>query len=345
MEADPPKTQLYLLGCNHKSAPLALRERLALSDETHRALYDALAQKDDLRETFVLHTCNRLEVYAVGNGTTPTRVREALGAVTGDALQIFTEHAYDYRDAEAVEHLYAVAAGLNSQLIGETEIFGQLKNAYDEACERKTVGRVLHRVLQKSFQAGKWARTHTDIGKGQVSLGNIAVELAERVFGSLKKANALVVGSGQVGRDVAKALRSRGLEELTVTSRTLANAAAVAEEVGGATLSYERWHRALERADVVVFATSSPHAILTTAQVEAVMGVRRGDPLFIIDLAVPRDVEAGVGELESVFLYNFEDLSEIANANRQLRENEVERCRSALQERAHGLWSRLFGAR
>lgn len=334
-------SQLYLIGCNHQSAPLHLRERLALKDESHHALYEALRAHAELHESFVLHTCNRLEVYAVGNGTTPEHVRAVLGEVTGSEASTFVEYAYDHRDAAVVEHLFEVAAGLNSQLVGETEIFGQLKNAYEEACERGTVGRLLHRLLQKSFQAGKWARTHTAIGQGHVSLGNIAVELAERVFGSLRTANALVVGTGQIGKDVAKALRSRGLSELSVTSRRLENAVALAEEVGGAHLAFDRWHRALERADVAIFATSAPNALLTTEEASAIMSVRGGDPLFLIDLAVPRDIEAGVGELESVFLYNLEDLSEIANANRITRESEVEKCRAALKERAQGFWARL----
>jgi glutamyl-tRNA reductase len=341
MSGDP--NQLYLIGCSHHSAPLELRERLALNDATHRALYEGLRAAGDLRESFVLHTCNRLEVYAVGNGTTPRLVREVLGQVTGGELEAFSVHGYERHNLEAVQHLYEVAAGLNSQLIGETEIFGQLKHAYEEACERQTVGHLLHRVIQKSFQAGKWARTHTAIGRGQVSLGNIAVELAERVFGSLRRARALVVGSGQVSCDVAKALRSRGLGELTVSSRRLERAAAVAKEVGGVPLPFERWPRVLEHTDVAIFATSAPEILLTAAEVQAVMSIRKGEPLFLIDLAVPRDVDAAAGELESVFLYNLEDLSEIANTNLRLRQSEVEKCRHALRERASSFWSRVGG--
>ena len=336
-----PEVQLCLLGCNHHTAPLELRERIALTEETHRRLFETLKEHPEFSESLVLHTCNRLEVYAVGNGTTPEHLKTTLAEITGLSAELLTEHAYDLRNAEVVKHLYGVASGLNSQLVGETEIFGQVKAAYQEARQRGTTGPLLHKLLQKSFQAGKWARTNTSVSQGQVSLGNIAVELAERVFGSLRKASALVIGSGQVGRDVAKALRSRGLGELTVTSRRLETAAAVAQEVGGAPLAFDCWHRALETTDVAVFATSAPDALLRTEEAAAIMQVRGGDPLFLIDLAVPRDVEAGVGALESVFLYNFEDLSEIANANRKLRESEVTKCRQALDEKAHHFWSKV----
>lgn len=333
-------TQLCLLGCNHQTAPLEMRERIALTEGTHRALYEVLHEHADFQESLVLHTCNRLEIYAVGNGTTPLRLRELLGEVTGIDPAIFIEYGYDLCDAEVVQHLFQVASGLNSQLIGETEIFGQVKAAYDEACQRGTTGPILHRLLQKSFQAGKWARTHTAICQGQISLGNITVELAERVFGSLQEANALVVGTGQVGRDVAKALRSRGLGAITVTSRKIETAAAVAKEVGGVPLPFDCWHRALENTNIAIFATSAPNTLLSASDISAIMQIRGGDPLFLIDLAVPRDVEASVGLLDSVFLYDLEDLSSIANANRKLRENEVNQCREILIEKATHFWDR-----
>jgi glutamyl-tRNA reductase len=243
---------------------------------------------------------------------------------------------------EAVAHLFEVAAGLQSQLIGETEIFGQVKDAYAEACAEKTVGQSLHRLFQKTFQAGKWARTHTAISQGQVSLGNVAVELAARVFGSLKHSHGLVVGGGEIGRDVAKALHSRGLKKISVTSRRAESATSVASEVEGEVIDFKEWQTLLSKADVAVFATAAPTMHLTKAELTSLMKKRGGDPLLLIDLAMPRDVDPACADLDSVFLYDLADLSEIANTNRRIRESEISVCRDGLRQRADAFATRFL---
>lgn len=333
--------RLFLVGCSHRSAPLAIRERIALSPEAQKTLYERLEQLSMVRECLVLNTCNRLEICAVGGAEAPAMILSAIGEATGLSEDELDAHSYQHADSDAVAHLHAVAAGLDSQLVGETEIFGQVKAAYEMGKAMGSVGRTLHRVLQKTFQAGKWARTHTAIGQGQVSLGNVAVELAERVFGSLNQASALVVGSGEIGREVAKALCSRGLDQLTVTSRREERANLLASQVGGITSPFASWTEVLSHSDVAIFATSAPGTLLDTPTAERVMRARSQRPLFFIDLAIPRDVDPGVGTLASAFLYNLDDLTAIANANRSLRESEVEKCLVALRERAADTWKRL----
>ena len=213
-----------------------------------------------------------------------------------------------------------------------------MKDAYAEACDRKTAGRLLHKLFQKSFQAGKWARTHTAINQGHVSLGNIAVDLAARVFGELKKSHALVIGGGEVGRDVVKALHSRGLKQISVTSRREETASLAAAEVVGEVVPFDTWKTVLEKADVAIFATASPGSLLLAEEVTRIMAERNGDPLLLIDLAMPRDVDAGCGKEEAVYLYDLAALSKIANTNREIRESEVDHCRIGLKQRAETTW-------
>ncbi len=333
-----------VVGCNHHSTPLEIREQIALTPEALDRLRKALAEDSQLLESYVLHTCNRLEIYAAGEpSSTAERLQSHLLAATGFTADTLAQYTYLHTEQQAIRHLFEVASGLDSQLIGETEILGQVKTAYAESVHSRLVGKTLHRVLQKTLQAAKWARTHTAIGQGQVSLGNVAVELAERIFGKLGKARTLVVGSGEIGREVARALHSRGASAIAVTSRRLENATTLAREVEGETIPFASWTEKLRFVDIAIFATSAPGTILTLESIEALMEIRGDEPLFLVDLAVPRDVDPRIGEMESVFLYNFEDLAEIANRNRALREAEVTRCQKMLADRAEALWASLNG--
>lgn len=329
---------LHLVGCSHESAPLELREKLSLDSAALQQLYADLLALEELQEVVVLHTCNRLEIYAVGHSPKEAFITKEIATATDTSEEVVRGNTYTLEGQAVIQHLFEVAAGLRSQLIGETEIFGQVKDAYAEACEHKSAGRSLHKLFQKSFQAGKWARTHTAINQGHVSLGNIAVDLAARVFGKLTKSHALVIGGGDVGRDVTKALHSRGLKKITVTSRREETARLAAAEVDGEASPFESWKAVLETVDVAIFATASPGSLLRAEEVSRIMPKRNGDPLLLIDLAMPRDVEAGCGDIESVYLYDLADLSDIANTNREIREGEVDLCRSVLKQRAEATW-------
>lgn len=333
---------LLVIGCNHRTTPLDVREQVALDTARVDQLYDRLREQKALSESMILHTCNRLELYGLFDSeVTPGGFLQALSEATGLAESELSRFTYVHSGLPAVVHLFSVATGLDSQMIGETEIFGQVKSAYSTADRRGWIGPIFHRLLQKTFQAAKWTRTHTQIGQGQTSLGNVTVELAERIFGPLKSARTLIVGSGEVGQDVAKALTSRGVKGVAVSSRRAESSLKLASEVGGESIPFAKWKDKLRHTDIVIFATSAPGTIFDLDSAEEVLAQRGNSPLFVVDLAVPRDVEPAIGELGSVYLYNFEDLAEIANANRALREAEVSRCLTHLEERASALAERL----
>lgn len=315
---------------------------MALSEADVQQMYAALTAVEALDEIVILNTCNRVEIYAAGHeGDAPEQLINALCSIRQFPEEEFRELAYIKIGPEAIEHLYAVASGLDSQMVGETEILGQVKDAYQRASKAKYVSRRLHKVFQKSFQAAKWARSNTGISQGQVSLGNVAVDLAQRIFGQLKSASVLVVGSGEVGQDVAKAFKGRGVKNIRVTSRTAGRADQLAAEIEAKVVPYAQWQAELPHHDIVLCATSAPQAIVSAEIIRDAVHQRPARPLFLIDLAMPRDIEAGASEVGNTYLYNLDDLAQIANENLAARQAEVERARLGLRQRADFLWQNL----
>jgi glutamyl-tRNA reductase len=332
----------FMLGASHHSAPLALREKFALTPEKIAALRARLGPAAGLRELAVLNTCNRVEFYGVaGTPGVLVRLEEEFCALQGVAMVDFAVARRQADGGGAIAHLLAVAAGLDSQMVGENEIFGQVKEAYAEASARGAAGPVLHRVFQKVFQHAKHVRTHTGVAEGQVSVANVAVELALNIFGKLDGVRVLLLGAGEIGEKTAKAFQSRGAAALTVASRTAERALALAAELGAAALPWDQMPARLAAHDIVVGSTAAPTAVVTTAHALAAIRVRRAQPLFFIDLAMPRDIEPAVAELENVFLYNLDDLAKIADANRAAREAEVTRARTIVAEKADQLWRQI----
>lgn len=333
---------LFLLGANHHTAPLELREKLALTASKMPALEAAVRQLEGLKELAVLNTCNRVEFYGVAESMECVKRLEtefcSLGAMARDefaAVRLLTG------GKAAVSHLLAVASGLDSQMLGENEIFGQVKEAYQAAQDRRTAGPVLNRVFQKAFQGAKYVRTHTAITAGQVSVANVAVDLALKIFGDLRSTRVLLLGAGDIGEKTAKAFQSRGAGSLTVASRTLTRAMELATEFGATALPFEQVALRLHEFDVVVCSTAAPHAVVTRAAVVTALKRRPAQPLFFIDLALPRDVEPDVAKLENAFVYNLDDLATIAEQNRAAREAEVVRARTLVAERAEAIWRQI----
>jgi glutamyl-tRNA reductase len=313
-----------------------------LSAEGVQTLQDQLRDHQDIREAAVLSTCNRLEIYAVTEaGNCEKDIAGLLESINGFPVEDFFEHAYVHENLEAIKHAFEVASGLDSQMVGETQILGQMKDSYAAAIEKRTVGPVLHRFFQKSFQAAKWARTETKIGSGQVSLGNVAVELATRIFGKLTVSRTLVLGSGDVGREVAKAFRSRGVACMSIASRTHERAEELAREVDGLLIPYNTWIESLPYVDVGIFATSASSHLLDKATLAPILAKRPRKPLFLIDLALPRDIEASAAELPNLYLYNLDDLANIANENLKSRQREVDICIAELARKAKYTWKGL----
>ena len=340
METHP--ALLFLLGASHHTAPLAVREKLALDDARAAALADRLRQTPGVREFTLLNTCNRMEIYGVGrDAETLPALRQALCDITGCTSAELDAAGFQLQNHETVAHLFAVASGVDSQIVGETEILGQVKAAYDNALARRWTGPVLNRVFQKTFQAAKHIRTHTAIGAGQISIATVAVDLAGRIFGELSGTKVLVVGAGDIGLKTVQAFQSRGATSITVASRTLAKAEEAAALAGGWAMSLTDLPEAVAAADIIASSTSSPDFVLTRDLIAASIKRRPARPLFLIDLALPRDVDPAAAGLANVFLYNLDDLAEIAEENLAQREAEVAKCRAILAERTAALWPQV----
>lgn len=333
---------LFVLGATHHRAPLAIREKLSLSPETAATLQKDLAALPGLKEFAMLNTCNRVEFY----GVAATSEAAAGIAAAFCARQQFDPAEFEriqlnLRGREAVQHLVEVSAGLDSQMLGETEIFGQVKDAYAAAQASGSTGPVLNRVFQKGFQAAKHVRSHTAITEGQVSVANVAVELALNIYGSLAETRILLLGAGEIGEKTARAFQSRGAAALTVGSRRFERAMELARALGASAMPFEQRESRLSEFDVVVCATSAPGQVITLAATRAAMHKRPVQPLFLIDQALPRDVDPAVAELENVFLYNLDDLAKIAEENRVAREAEMAKCRAIVAEKADALWRQV----
>ncbi len=313
-------------GLTFEGAPLELREKAAFRDsQLPRALVE-MKSALGLRETVLVSTCNRVEYF----GETAEPERAALAwpeflrrfhAVAGD----FEAHSFQLRGGSCVEHLFAVASGLKSMVVGETEILGQLKEAYDVARTEGQTGKWTNRLFQSSFAAAKSVRTRTAITRGSVSVGSVAVELAEKIFGDLRGCEVMVIGAGETSERTARALLSRGVKSLLVANRTFARADALARTLGGEALTWERWEERAANVDIMISSTTAPHYVLTRAKLERLLKHRARRPLFLIDLAVPRDFEPSVNLLDDVYLYDIDDLKSIADTHLRERQTEVSR--------------------
>ncbi|MFM2132198.1 MAG: glutamyl-tRNA reductase [Opitutales bacterium] len=335
MSAD---ASLVALSATHHTAGLDARASFAVGPEGVEAFYMAVREAG-LREAVLLSTCNRLEAYVVGDEAAALHAREALLCAAAGGSEAVDPHLRPIPGLQAVEHLFAVVAGLDSQMVGEAEVAGQAKDAYADALARGMTGPVLNRLFQRAFQAAAWARTNTGISQGQVSLGNVAVDLAARVFGSLDESRVLVLGTGEAGRSVVKALVSRGAAQVSVASRTFDNARALAEEVGGSALLLADALRQAHAHDVIVGCAAVERPLLDAEAVRALLARRQGRPLLLIDLGVPRNFDAAARGIEGAYLCDLDDLAEVANANLRARRSEVERARAALAEKAARAWS------
>jgi len=340
---ETPTSVFFLLGASHHTAPLSVREKIALDDARSAALAARLQQTPGLREFTLINTCNRVELYGVAADQSALgRLRAAVGEITGCDTQEVDQVFSLRHNHEAITHLFSVASGLDSQIVGETEILGQVKAAYDTALARKWTGPVLNRVFQKTFQAAKHIRTHTAIGEGQISIATVAVDLAGRIFGGdLAPVKILVVGAGDIGLKTVIAFQGRGAKSITVASRTLSKAEEAAAQSGGWPATMAELPEIIADADIVASSTSAPGAVITHDMVVAAMKRRRSRPLFLIDLALPRDIEPTTAKISDVYLYNLDDLAKIAEGNLARRRAELTKCRTILSERTTALWPQV----
>ena len=350
MSIDNPS--LFLIGTSHRVASLEQREKISLPADSIDEFYAGLMELDGLAECLLLNTCNRTEIYGVGNGTSPLQsIRSYLGEFRKLEDGFLQNHLYEEEGERVVRHAFEVAAGIDSQMVGETEILGQVKEAYEDALRRKSAGKTLNRVFQKSFQAAKWARTHTGISKGQVNLGNVVCELTRRIFGDISSSRLLIVGAGEVAENAMNAFYSRGARGITITGRTFdwcplsrKKPHELAEKVDGLTLGFETFKESIHLFDIIICSTAKEEPILRRDIVETALSRRPTRPIFLIDVAVPRDIESSVAELENIYLYNLDDVSAIANENLANRKNEVARCKEGLSKKARRIWDQIVAS-
>lgn len=338
----PATHRFVLLGASHHTAPLELREKLAVAPERLTEFYAGLRQVPGVREAVLVSTCNRFEVYGVlAPLAVEAPVDEFVCRFQDFPATEFLQRRFLAHNQDAVQHLIEVACGADSQIVGEVEILGQVKTAYAQAMTQATTGPIVHRVFQKVFQAAKHIRTATPIGEGQVSIATVAVDLAGKIFGGLAASRVLVIGTGEVGEKTMKALYSRGATAITVLSRTRERAEALAALVGAKAGTLAEIEALLPDHDIVIGCTSSPQPVVGAELIERARRGRRLRPLFLIDLAVPRNFAAATGGFDSVFLYDLDDLVRIADENLAARRAAIGRCRQLAQERAHRIWEHV----
>jgi glutamyl-tRNA reductase len=323
---------IVLLGVNHKTTPLAIREKLALSSGYDEPLR-ALGQLEELREYYLLSTCNRVEILFTCQDVerARTQVLEQLfaGALTQTELD---QHIYQHLDEQAVEHLFLVAASLDSMIVGEAQILGQLKEAYRHASRTGCSGFVLNKLLHKSFSVAKRVRTETRIGASAVSISYAAVELARKIFGDLAGKKVMLVGAGEMAELAAEHLVGQGVTEVIVANRTLQRAVNLARCFNGRAVALEELLEQLEHVDIIISSTGAPDLILHKKDVRPVMRERRNRPLFFIDIAVPRDLDPAINDLENVYLYDIDDLHNVVEMNKSERDKEAVKAQRIIAE-------------
>lgn len=321
---------LFCLGLNHETAPVEIREKFSIAMEQLGQRSLQLTTLEGVKEAVVISTCNRMEVYVATEDEKLTdielRVKQSLGFDVND-----TTHFYASQSDEAMKHLCRVVSGLDSMVLGETEIFGQVKKAYQYALESAATGGVLNKVFQKSFGVGKKVRTETMIQNGQTSVGSVALDLAEKIFSDLKDSTVMVIGAGEMSRITVQSMVLRGVKKVYVTNRSYDKAVDLANEVGGEAVRFDEWSKVLAKVDVVISSTGASEPVVRVADIEAVRKIRRYRPLFLIDIAVPRDIEHEVGEIEEVYLYDLDALQKQVDEGHARRKAQVTECEKIIE--------------
>lgn len=337
---DPAEIQtpgtLVCVGLNYKTTPVEVRERLAFPEASVPDAVREIHSLPGFGESLVLSTCNRVELYAAHDLATGSQSHAALRDYLIHRFQLQPHHAealvlYKLDATEAARHLFRVVSGLDSMVLGETEIFGQVKAAYQKALETGTTGKALNKLFQQAFSVGKKVRNDTSIQRGSTSVGSVAVDLAEKVH-NLHDCRVMLVGAGEMSRTCAQSLLSRGAKSIIVSNRSYEKAVELAAEMKGTALTFDQWEHAMHEVDVIISSTSAPHFVIKPDQIEQTMRRRRWQPLLIIDIAVPRDVDPAVNDIEGVYLYDIDALQAIADDGRRERQRQLTLCEQIIED-------------
>ena len=332
---------IIVVGLSHKTAPVEIREKVAFAPDL---LHEALRSVRDLpnvHEGVIVSTCNRVEVYAA------SRLREEgieslvsfMSETHEVALDQLRPHLYVFAGDDAVRHVFRVASSLDSMVVGEPQILGQVKDAYEAAAEGSATGLVLNRFMHKAFSTAKRVRTETRIAQAAVSISFAAVELARKIFGSLAGKRVLVIGAGEMCELAATHLVENGVSRVVVTNRTFSRAEALAEQFGGRAVPFEEFREHLADVDIVISSTGAPHFVVEAEEMRATMKARRQKPMFLIDIAVPRDIDPKINELPNVYLYDVDDLAGVVETNKRERNKEAEKAEEIVAQEVQSFLS------
>lgn len=337
--------EILCLGLSHHTAPVEVREKFAIPEAELPALSAALARSAGVGEAVVVSTCNRVEFYVAAERAEDgfAAVREALG-VRGAGAEA-AEHFFEFASPRAVQHLFRVVCGLESMVLGETEILGQVKKAYAVASQNGATARHLNKLFQRAFNVAKEVRTKTAITRGAVSVGSAAVDLAEKIFGKLAHCHVMILGAGETSELTAGALKARGVKSIFVANRSHERAVTLASAMGGRAIHFDQWPREFHEIDILIGSTSAPHHVLTKEQLAPIMRTRPDRPLFCIDLAVPRDIEPAVNDLDGVYVYDIDSLQRIADDSMAVRRQELSVCEEMIARHVGEFSEWLSGAR
>jgi glutamyl-tRNA reductase len=335
--------KFLLTGLNHRTAPVEVRERIAFEERTLPDALESLRRRPGVQEGLILSTCNRVEVSVTADDGAD--VEGAVEGFLADTRSVdrawVTPYLYRYDGSEAIRHLFRVASSLDSMVVGEPQILGQLKSAYAVAKESGSISGFLDLVMTRAFNVAKRVRSETEIGESAVSVSYAAVELAREIFGSLAGKRALVVGAGKMAESAARHLRRAGVSEILVTNRTRERAEALADDCGGRVIDYATFADIVPSVDIVLTSSGAPHYILTKDHMRAAMSRRRNQPMFLIDIAVPRNIDPKVNELDSVFLYDIDDLGKVVDENLKGRIKVAQDAEDIIQEEVQRMMLRL----
>ena len=327
-------SELLAIGVSHKTAPVEVRERLALPEQRAGEFLRDLRGTADVQEAVAISTCNRMELYlVVGDPVEAEGTALAmLASQAGIRPTAFASAIYSHRNCDAARHLYRVSAGLESMIVGENEIQGQVKRSYESALAKETVGPLTNKLFKAALATGKRVRSETAIAERRLSLPGVAVALAREQLGDLQGREVVIVGSGETSELTAKALADSGCHTVFVASRRRDRALSLARRYGGRSVSFDELPHALERAGIVLAATASPHLLLEARELAEVMQARRGRPMLLIDLAVPRDIDSACAEIGGVSLYDIDDLQAVISRNRKVRQAEARKAEGIIEE-------------
>jgi len=334
---------IQLLGLNHKSAPIEIREKVSFAEARLDVALAALRKYEAIEEALILSTCNRTEIYVASLDC--SRGLDCLWDFISRFVKMqdpeTRKYFYVLNNKAAIGHLFRVASSLDSMIIGETQIFGQVKDAYFKSRQSNSLGRILDGIFQEAIRVGKKVRTQTQIGKGAISTSTAAIELARKIFETLEDKKVLIIGAGKIGELTVKNLSSRGIKTVIVANRTLVKAQEIARQFLGEAIRFEDIFDYMRSSDIVISSTSAPHFVITRDEVIKIMRARNNAPLFFIDLGLPRNIEPSVNNIENAYLYNIDDLSQVCNVNIKERLNEAKKAQQIIDHCLGGVVKKL----